>query len=321
MKATFRKMAAKVFGAILTRPSVDGWIRQTMPPSQLTSLILHNKDNREAPFRAFSIFCYLQHLLRRSNRRPKRILEIGPGVNLGALFCFASDDTVERTVGLDVAPLKEDARYYHRLHRFLASTCYFSWWRPAMQRRGDNTYPNSVKAGNSSGVYQKLEYYVPFTAADLPFEPESFDLIYSVSVLEHVDEPEKAVAEMKRCLSPGGVMIHSIDMAYHEDYSRPLEFLKWSEVEYQRRVLKYGGNQGLGRILDGAWREGVFCNRLRMSDWEALFRSHGLKIRDTIVISILDEDKVAKTEFAAPFRDKELADLRVLSAWVVLERG
>ena len=47
-------------------------------------------------------------------------------------------------------------------------------------------------------------------AANLPFEDNSFDLIFSSNVLEHVEKLDEAFVEMKRVLAPGGVMIHSM---------------------------------------------------------------------------------------------------------------
>lgn len=45
-------------------------------------------------------------------------------------------------------------------------------------------------------------------AAALPFRGGGFDFIFSSSVLEHVIERDQALAEMKRCLAPGGLMVH-----------------------------------------------------------------------------------------------------------------
>jgi len=44
-------------------------------------------------------------------------------------------------------------------------------------------------------------------AEDLPFESNTFDVVYSSHVLEHVVSEEKALTEMKRVLKPGGVLI------------------------------------------------------------------------------------------------------------------
>jgi SAM-dependent methyltransferase len=42
----------------------------------------------------------------------------------------------------------------------------------------------------------------------LPLPDAAFDFIFSSSVLEHVRDRDAAMAEMRRCLRPGGVMIH-----------------------------------------------------------------------------------------------------------------
>jgi SAM-dependent methyltransferase len=45
-------------------------------------------------------------------------------------------------------------------------------------------------------------------AERLPFRDGAFDFIFSSSVLEHVRERPEAVAELRRCLAPGGIMLH-----------------------------------------------------------------------------------------------------------------
>lgn len=44
-------------------------------------------------------------------------------------------------------------------------------------------------------------------AEQLPFPDDSFDVVYSSHVLEHVVSEEKSLQEMKRVLKPGGVLI------------------------------------------------------------------------------------------------------------------
>jgi 2-polyprenyl-6-hydroxyphenyl methylase/3-demethylubiquinone-9 3-methyltransferase len=46
--------------------------------------------------------------------------------------------------------------------------------------------------------------YVVGDALKLPFADASFDAVCAMDFLEHVEEPEKAVAEMARVLKPGG---------------------------------------------------------------------------------------------------------------------
>lgn len=52
-------------------------------------------------------------------------------------------------------------------------------------------------------------YHKPFysaSAESLPFLDQSFDAIWSITVLEHVANPERALLEMRRVLKPGGLL-------------------------------------------------------------------------------------------------------------------
>ena len=53
-------------------------------------------------------------------------------------------------------------------------------------------------------------YHKPFvtaSATDLPFADDTFDAIWTIWVLEHVPEPERAMVEMRRVLKPGGLLL------------------------------------------------------------------------------------------------------------------
>ncbi|HVU50352.1 MAG TPA: class I SAM-dependent methyltransferase [Polyangia bacterium] len=45
-------------------------------------------------------------------------------------------------------------------------------------------------------------------AAHLPFKDASFDFVFSSSVLEHIRDRAPVYLELRRCLRPGGVMLH-----------------------------------------------------------------------------------------------------------------
>ena len=51
-------------------------------------------------------------------------------------------------------------------------------------------------------------------AANMPFEDNSFDRIYSTGVLHHTPDIEKCIAEVYRVLKPGGTFVMSL---YHKD--------------------------------------------------------------------------------------------------------
>lgn len=47
-------------------------------------------------------------------------------------------------------------------------------------------------------------------ASTLPFEPNSFDAVTCIEVLEHLFDPESTVAEIARILKPGGVLVATV---------------------------------------------------------------------------------------------------------------
>ena len=49
----------------------------------------------------------------------------------------------------------------------------------------------------------------------LPFHDHSFDFILLIDILEHTAYPDRIVAETKRLLSPGGIVIATVPWGYH----------------------------------------------------------------------------------------------------------
>ena len=56
-------------------------------------------------------------------------------------------------------------------------------------------------------------------AEALPFRTGSIDLVLSVHVLEHVEDDREAIAELHRCLRPGGLAVVSVPL----DLDRPTD--------------------------------------------------------------------------------------------------
>lgn len=73
----------------------------------------------------------------------------------------------------------------------------------------------------------------------------SFDVIYSVSVLEHIKDLEAAFAEMYRLLKPGGVLIHNYAPYFSHDGGHalgigdsPWAHVRLNESEYLRYLIE-----------------------------------------------------------------------------------
>jgi SAM-dependent methyltransferase len=62
----------------------------------------------------------------------------------------------------------------------------------------------------SDSSYHQVELY---DGRSIPFEPASFDIVFSSNVLEHVEDLASLFPEMARVLRPGGVMIHIVPSA------------------------------------------------------------------------------------------------------------
>jgi len=96
----------------------------------------------------------------------------------------------------------------------------------------------------------EVEGMVIADAADLPFEDDSFDLIFSSNVLEHVEQLDVAFSEMKRVLAPGGIMIHSMPTGTWKVVQLLLRPVA-SVVKIARRLVP-GLSSGDGRAQEGS---------------------------------------------------------------------
>ena len=64
------------------------------------------------------------------------------------------------------------------------------------------------------------------------FPDESFDYITSISVIEHIPEVERAVAEMYRCLKPNGMLLLTTDSSpTGKPYNGGVRYFTESELE------------------------------------------------------------------------------------------
>jgi SAM-dependent methyltransferase len=68
---------------------------------------------------------------------------------------------------------------------------------------------------------------------DLPVEDGSFDVVLCNQVLEHSDDPAKAVSELRRVTAPGGRVLASTHgvMAYHPS---PSDYWRWTHAGLEK---------------------------------------------------------------------------------------
>ena len=71
---------------------------------------------------------------------------------------------------------------------------------------------------------------------DLPFEDNSFDVVFCNHVLEHVDNDQKALSELFRVMKPGGWGILQVPIRYQQEKT----FEDPTITDRKERIEKFG---------------------------------------------------------------------------------
>ncbi len=113
-----------------------------------------------------------------------------------------------------------------------------------------------------------VRYLPRADAARLPLADDSIDAHVSFAVFEHIPANvlERILAEARRVLAPGGLLVHIIDPSDHFSHDDPsitaINFLQFGEREWARLA----GNQFM------------YHNRLRAFEYLELFERAGVRI-------------------------------------------
>jgi len=87
---------------------------------------------------------------------------------------------------------------------------------------------------------------------NMPFEDETFDYAISTAVLEHLEEPQKAINQTCRILKKGGIAIFSAPFIWHI-HEAPRDFFRYSEFGL-KHLFEKAGFETLELIpLSGFW--------------------------------------------------------------------
>lgn len=103
---------------------------------------------------------------------------------------------------------------------------------------GLSSYVGLDYPGTALALYQ-TQPHVFGDAARLPFADRSFDCVLMLDVLEHVAEPEAALAEASRVLGAGGQLLLTIPFAY-PFHDLPHDFQRFTGPGLQRRIAAAG---------------------------------------------------------------------------------
>ncbi len=109
-------------------------------------------------------------------------------------------------------------------------------------------FENAVGVDSSIGMLKLAPKKIRFVCADisyLPFKDESFDCVFSLTVLQDVDRLESAIAEIKRVLKQGGQFILSVLDKKKSGIIRELlkkQFGKMDEIKNYNDIAFIGKN-------------------------------------------------------------------------------
>lgn len=230
-------------------------------------------------------FDYLQCMFRSAafDPRGKEIVEVGSGrfARLGVRLLKAGAARV-RAMDLSAVPLN-DPRHQEILRRDLELLSL------------DPT------------VLSRLEVVKTDASASNRAKPASADLVFSISVLEHVRDPEALYRQCRDWLVPGGIMIHSVDFRDHDNFAKPFEMLKYSESVWRRFLDPPGG---------------CHLNRLRVGDHVTAARAAGFTEVRTLPLEVAHKAlERVRPLLDAKFIGRNAEDLATLSALVIATRG
>ncbi|MBA3010729.1 MAG: class I SAM-dependent methyltransferase [Proteobacteria bacterium] len=137
-------------------------------------------------------------------------------------------------------------------------------------------------------------------ASRLPFKEDSFDVIFSDAVMEHVSHPEEVCNEMNRVLKPDGVMFHSIDFGDHHPDGSGQRFLSVSKQFWRNSCQQ------------------VYINLLRFSEIDCIFKSFGFEYLSCTKGIRTDGFEINNIHKDWDKYDRE--DLKISNASVVLKK-
>lgn len=94
-----------------------------------------------------------------------------------------------------------------------AGTDHLQWVRAGAECYGVDLTDTAIKTTSQHlALYGLQSHLQRIDAEELPFESNTFDVVYSWGVIHHSEHPERITREILRILKPGGVFI---GMLYH----------------------------------------------------------------------------------------------------------
>jgi hypothetical protein len=224
----------------------------------------------------------------------RRCLEIGCGfapseslsmILLGAEKVYATD--LNRIADLEALKIAFDRADKDTLLNMLVD---FGVPGGLARERFDGVQ-NALANGWSALEALGLHYRAPVTLESETYQRDTFDFIYSVSVLEHIKPTEvrNSIERVFAATAKDGVWVNEIDLRDHFDFSDPQGFIYDETYDAESQADTRG-------------------NRLRRDDWLSIFRE--LTSSNTeVVAEVVANGPVDRVRLAAALSGKSDKDL------------
>jgi SAM-dependent methyltransferase len=223
-----------------------------------------------------------------------RVLELGPGTSycgaIGLLGRGAADPVSVADRWL--APWRDN------YHGPLYTRC------SKLLREAGRAAEAKVFADIAAEGYSTRIQALSGGAENLPVESNSFDMVFSNAVLEHLVDHSAAARELYRVTAPGGWNFHQTDFRDHRNFERPLDHLLMSSKEWLA-------------LSEAQVEPHCFGTQLRAHAIAALFAEAGF---DTFTQYHIE---MADAEYASRIADQIGSDpeqIRVLCSLLILRK-
>lgn len=126
--------------------------------------------------------------------------------------------------------------------------------------RGEKPYANLVRPyatehiglDHQETLHDKSKIDLFGAAYDIPVEDEYFHAVLCTAVLEHLEEPDKAIKEANRILRRGGYAIYTVPLFWHL-HDEPRNFYRYTTCGLKYLFEKSGFEVVELKALSGFW--------------------------------------------------------------------
>ena len=155
---------------------------------------------------------------------------------------------------------------------------------------------------------KSISYHYPVDVEDLPFADNTFDLVLSFAVLEHVHSPKRTISELMRVTKKDGLNFHRIMTTDHRSFSKidgyhHFSFRKYSPDEW--------------KTLSG---QKFYQNRLLPCQWKEMFEKsgcHTIRYEEEYQVPLLKKDV---TNFHPDFQSFTFEELSAVNCILLSQK-